>query len=176
MVEVGHLGCVRSGLCCQRAPCAYGAPAETGSGCRYLEADEPAADVTTYRCGRYAWILANVPDWQSHPAFGAGCNAPLFNPNRDAILRAKGLDRALPVIPSAPELARSFGRARDCGAQGRMAEAEAIYRGILVSHPTHVPALHRLAHLARAARRLDHAIWLYERAIEAGADDAAIYA
>src|SRR3954471_21292837 len=80
MVDVGHLGCVRSGFCCQRAPCAYGAPAETGSGCRYLEADEPAADVTTYRCGRYAWILANVPDWQSHPAFGAGCNAPLFNP------------------------------------------------------------------------------------------------
>src|SRR3954468_16211516 len=82
MVEVGHLGCVRSGFCCQRAPCAYGAPA-TGSGCRYLESDESEAGFTTYRCGRYEWILANVPDWRSHPAFGAGCNAPLFNPNRE---------------------------------------------------------------------------------------------
>jgi predicted Zn-dependent protease len=168
MVDVGHLGCVRSGLCCQRAACAYGEPREDGTGCRYLEADEAAPGYTTYRCGRYEWILANVKDWRAHPAFGAGCSAPLFNPNRAAILNARGLDRSLAAEPSEAELARAFTRARDCQENGRLAEAEALYRGILVARPDHAAALHRLGQIARAARQLDYAAWLFERALAAG--------
>src|SRR4051812_38425898 len=108
MVDIGHLGCVRSGLCCQRAHCAYGAPGEDGTGCRYLETDETAPGYSTYRCGRYEWIVANVKDWQAHPAFGGGCNAPLFNPNRAAILAASGFDGRLPIVPSETEVVRVF--------------------------------------------------------------------
>jgi tetratricopeptide (TPR) repeat protein len=156
MVDIGHLGCVRSGLCCQRAACAYGEAGDDGT--------------------RYAWILANVRDWRAHPAFGAGCSAPLFNPNRAAILNAKGLDRSVAAEPSEAELARAFVRARDCQENGRLAEAEALYRGILVARPDHAPALHRLGQIARAARQLDYAVWLFERALAAGGPAAAIEA
>jgi tetratricopeptide (TPR) repeat protein len=176
MVDVGHLGCVRSGLCCQRAPCAYGEPAEDGNGCRYLEIDVQRAGATTYRCGRYEWIVANVADWRTHPAFGAGCSAPLFNPNRDALLRAQGLDSRLPAVPSEAELARVFTQARDCQESNRLAEAEALYRGILVARPNHAASLYRLGQIARRANLRDYAVWLFERAIAAGADDALLHA
>ena len=176
MVDVGHLGCVRSGLCCQRAHCAYGAPREDGTGCRYLETDEQAPGYSTYRCGRYEWILANVKDWRAHPAFGGGCNAPLFNPNRAAILAATGLDARLPIVPTEPELARVFMQARDCQESGRLAEAEALYRSIVVARPDHAPALHRLGQIARAARQRDYALWLFEQALAAGGAAAEIEA
>lgn len=176
MADIGHLGCVRSGLCCQRAPCAYGERSEEGGGCRYLEADETGPGYTTYRCGRYDWILANVPDWRAHPAFGAGCSAPLFNVNRAAILNAKGLDKSVPVVPNEAELGRAFMRARDCQESGRLAEAEALYRGILVARPDHAPALHRLGQIARAARQHDYAVWLFDQALAAGGPAAEIEA
>jgi tetratricopeptide (TPR) repeat protein len=176
MSDVGHLGCVRSGLCCQRAPCAYGERAEGSTGCRYLEIDTRGVDSVTYRCGRYEWIVANVPDFAAHPAFGAGCNAPVFNPNRAAILRAQGLDSRMPIMPTEAELARICMQARDLQEVGRWAEAEVLYRGILVTHPTHTQALYRLGQIAGLAKQRDYAVWLFERAIEAGADLPEIHA
>ena len=175
MVDVGHLGCVRSGLCCQRAHCAYGAPREDGTGCIYLESDETGPGYTTYRCGRYEWIVANVKDWRTHPAFGGGCNAPLFNPNRAAILKAKGLDQRLAALDKY-EVARVFTQARDCQASGRLAEAEVLYRSILVSVPDHAPALYRLGQIAHLAGKRDYAAWLFGLALAAGGPSAEIEA
>ena len=83
--------CVRSGYCCNLRPCPYGeVRSQDDPGCRYLEVEgEIAPGVKVHRCGRYDWIMQNVPeaDWKVSPAFGAGCSSPLFNTARDAILR-----------------------------------------------------------------------------------------
>ena len=58
---------------------------------------------------------------------------------------------------------------RDCQESGRLAEAEALYRSIVVARPDHAPALHRLGQIARAAGQRDYAVWLFDQALAAGA-------
>lgn len=79
--------CVGSGLCCKTAPCAYGEAAPGSRACRYLERwKDDTISVPRYRCGRYAFIVQQ-PGHEWMPAFGAGCCMPLFNRERDAIVR-----------------------------------------------------------------------------------------
>lgn len=82
--------CMRSGYCCKKAPCGYGAvTSPTDNSCRFLEeAGEIAPGVMQYRCGKYQWIMENVPEreWKFSPAFGTGCSSPMFNDNRNAII------------------------------------------------------------------------------------------
>lgn len=82
--------CVRSGYCCKVSPCPYGAvKSETDHSCRFLEVEgEIAPGVPIYRCGRYEWIMQNVPEahWRVSPAFGEGCSSPLFNTDRNRII------------------------------------------------------------------------------------------
>jgi hypothetical protein len=80
---------MRSGLCCRTAPCAFGAWDEQAHQCKFLEISEQGDGFTIYACGKKTEIEA-LPEetgakW--NPAFGAGCCMPLFNENRDAILR-----------------------------------------------------------------------------------------
>jgi hypothetical protein len=83
--------CVRSGYCCKVRPCFYGeVKSPTDHSCKFLEVErEIAPGVPVYRCGKYEWIMANVPEaeWMIHPAFGGGCSSPLFNTDRNQIIR-----------------------------------------------------------------------------------------
>lgn len=86
--------CLRSGMCCQTAPCGYGEAVPGGRACRYLAVDgEVAPGVKVYRCERYDWIKQNVANWHSYPAFGAGCSSTLFNRNRQAIREVQASGR-----------------------------------------------------------------------------------
>jgi protein O-GlcNAc transferase len=58
---------------------------------------------------------------------------------------------------------------------GRLAEAEQIYRHILVSHPNHAQTLHLLGTLAGQSNRLDEARELMERVIQLNPDFAEAY-
>lgn len=84
--------CMRSGYCCKAAPCLYGeVTSPTNRACKFLEeAGEIAPGVMRYACGKYAWIMKNVPEsqWKFSPAFGAGCSSPLFNEARNVIIDA----------------------------------------------------------------------------------------
>lgn len=72
--------CVRSGFCCKRAPCPYGA----GVPCVHLIPD-PASAAGQYLCARYEYIQQQ-PGSEWSPAFGAGCSSTLFNEDRDRVL------------------------------------------------------------------------------------------
>ena len=77
--------CVRSGLCCKKAPCAFGvSKSDTDLACLYLEGDAPG----NYRCGIAEWIVTQR-GWEHNPAFGAGCCMPLFNEDRERVLRER---------------------------------------------------------------------------------------
>ena len=80
MVEAN---CVRSGWCCQQAPCPFGEAEEGGTACIHLVGDEPGE----YECGRFDEIMAMPPEMGAEvaPAFGAGCCSN-FNPVRIALL------------------------------------------------------------------------------------------
>jgi len=75
--------CLGSGRCCIQSPCGYGEWNSDSSACRYLE---PPNEIGMRGCGRYEWIVENVPDYQFYPAFGSGCGSGMFNTLRDAIL------------------------------------------------------------------------------------------
>lgn len=78
--------CVGSGMCCKKAPCAFGESiSSTDHGCRFLEVHSVVQDVEIYRCGKYSEI-AGQPFADINPAFGAGCCQSLFNDNRARIL------------------------------------------------------------------------------------------
>ena len=76
--------CVGSGFCCTKSPCAYGEMNDTNSGCKHLL---PANDLGQRGCGKYDWIKENVPNWESYPAFGAGCCMPMFNTMREEVIK-----------------------------------------------------------------------------------------
>ena len=81
--------CVRSGFCCQNAPCVYGErTSDKDKSCRFLEVDHILQDGRTkvHRCGKYDEIK-DLPGADITPAFGAGCCQPLFNENRQSIIR-----------------------------------------------------------------------------------------
>lgn len=78
--------CVGSGMCCKKAPCAFGeSKSPQDPGCRFLEVKEIIDDVEIYKCGKYDEI-AGQPGADSNPAFGAGCCQSLFNDNRARII------------------------------------------------------------------------------------------
>jgi hypothetical protein len=82
--------CLRSGLCCKTGPCAFGEWDAAAQQCRYLQVTEQSPAFTIYACGKKAEIDA-LPDHygaKTNPAFEAGCCMPLFNANREAILKA----------------------------------------------------------------------------------------
>tara|TARA_B100000029_G_scaffold108309_2_gene99611 strand:+ start:194 stop:439 length:246 start_codon:yes stop_codon:yes gene_type:complete len=75
--------CIRSGYCCQRAPCGWGVAEENGTACIYLVGNKPGE----YECGKYDEIMAASPTLGADisPAFGAGCCSSL-NPVRIKLL------------------------------------------------------------------------------------------
>jgi hypothetical protein len=76
--------CMKSGFCCNKAPCGYGESiSETEPGCKFLL---PPNDIGQRDCGRYDWIVANVPGYEIYPAFGAGCCMPIGNEPRQQII------------------------------------------------------------------------------------------
>ncbi len=75
--------CLKSGFCCTKAPCAYSEFNEQKTACKYLS--EPN-EISQKICNRYEWIKANVPNWESYPAFGGGCCMPMGNTAREEIL------------------------------------------------------------------------------------------
>lgn len=82
--------CLRSGLCCKTAACAFGTWDAAAHQCRFLEVCERTADYTIYTCGQKNAIESLPPRYgaEFNPAFGAGCCMPLFNENRDTIASA----------------------------------------------------------------------------------------
>jgi len=75
--------CVKSGFCCSKSPCAYGESIEGGTACKYLL---PPNDIGQRDCGRYQWIIDNVPNYEFYPAFGAGCCMAMFNDMREKVI------------------------------------------------------------------------------------------
>jgi tetratricopeptide (TPR) repeat protein len=79
------------------------------------------------------------------------------------------------VSPSAPtaesrvDPAQQFQAASQLHRQGRLAEAEQLYREILEVAPSHFDALYRLGTLRARAGRLSEALPLFRRAVEADA-------
>lgn len=76
--------CVHSGFCCKQAPCPYGEVSPVTGWCKHLVEREP----NRFYCGNYDFIIKQ-PGNHISPAFGAGCCSPLFNVNRNAILRGE---------------------------------------------------------------------------------------
>lgn len=81
--------CVQSGTCCKRSVCTFGTWDEDAHQCAHLKTVTQTPLFVRYSCGIKAEIDALPPSagaiW--NPAFGSGCCAPLFNENREAILR-----------------------------------------------------------------------------------------
>lgn len=76
--------CLNSGFCCTKVPCEYGERNETNGACKYLT--EPNS-IGQMFCGRYDWIMENVPGAEWYPGFGAGCCMPMFNEMRDEVFK-----------------------------------------------------------------------------------------
>ncbi|PSV00979.1 hypothetical protein C9J27_02845 [Photobacterium kishitanii] len=73
--------CVRSGVCCKKAPCGYGIWNKTQDACEYLLSD----DRGIHSCGKYEEISKDESAKFS-PAFGYGCCMPLWNQEREDII------------------------------------------------------------------------------------------
>jgi hypothetical protein len=87
-----HLPCMRSGECCKRNPCGFGASkSDTDKSCVHLLVDEEIEPgLFTYRCGQIDYILTQ-PGWEGVPAFGGGCCSPMFNENRSRLVALAGI-------------------------------------------------------------------------------------
>jgi hypothetical protein len=79
--------CVHCGYCCKTAPCGYGRQARKTTRCLYLiQVGE------LYYCGLYNAIQEtedSTPQGNGFPMFGSECCSPLFNNDRNHILRGK---------------------------------------------------------------------------------------
>ena len=84
--------CLGSGTCCIQAPCAYGEWNDDKTKCKYLE---PPNEIGMRGCGRYEWIIENVPGYEYYPAFGSGCGSNIGN-----VLRTKILEKLPDEIKS----------------------------------------------------------------------------
>lgn len=82
--EFPHRPCLRSGMCCKKAPCPFGEWNAARGQCRFLEVAFKDGDVEVHSCGKYAEIAALPPEAGAEfsPAFGSGCCMPLFNEAR----------------------------------------------------------------------------------------------
>ncbi len=74
--------CVNSGMCCKKAPCAYGRWDNKKRQCSYLDFDSNQIS----RCLRYNEI-SKEPSSHYNPAFGQGCCMSLFNEAREIIIQ-----------------------------------------------------------------------------------------
>lgn len=73
--------CIRSGFCCQKAPCGFGeVTSPTNSACKFLGGDKAGE----YFCMKYEEIKKHK-GWEISPAFGMGCGSTL-NPVRIKML------------------------------------------------------------------------------------------
>lgn len=89
--------CVGSGFCCKKSPCPYGErDALTGWCIHLVPWPDDDLGVPRYRCGRYEYIR-HQPFADLVPAFGGGCCAPLFNRERDTIVRLLARKPANPM-------------------------------------------------------------------------------
>lgn len=84
--EIESSPCVRSGLCCKTAICAYGEANEQG-GCKHLLTKFKGDGYEFFECGRHDWIV-HQPGAEWMPAFGAGCCMALANQLRYANMKA----------------------------------------------------------------------------------------
>ncbi len=87
--------CVRSGFCCEQAPCPYGKWDEEHRRCSYLSYD---ADGRT-KCDKYAEIMQNPEQQKWSPAFGYGCcsglngkRIPIIKEHHSGIIPAVEID------------------------------------------------------------------------------------
>lgn len=78
--------CVGSGHCCKTAPCPFGVRLESGACAFLVPWPEVSVETIRYRCDRYDEIVG-LPGSEHVPAFGQGCSSPLFNVERQAIVR-----------------------------------------------------------------------------------------
>jgi hypothetical protein len=76
--------CMKSGFCCTSAPCGYGEWNEDKSACKFLQ---PPNELGQRDCGRYDWIVENVPGFEFYPGFGTGCCMGMFNQMRDQVIK-----------------------------------------------------------------------------------------
>ncbi len=86
-----HYPCKRSGRCCKTSACPFGIWDAAKHQCSYLEVAEHGDGYTIYSCGIKDKIEALPHEAMAmvSPAFGAGCCMPLFNDDRNAIIRHK---------------------------------------------------------------------------------------
>lgn len=73
--------CVRSGLCCKKAPCPFGEWDENLSQCVQLLVDNDGI----HSCAKYEEILTD-PSATFAPAFGYGCCMTIGNQSRNEII------------------------------------------------------------------------------------------
>jgi hypothetical protein len=80
--------CVGSGFCCKKTVCAFGERIDAKNpSCKHLkEIEQENGKHPRYTCGIYDYIVSQT-GWEFNPAFGAGCCMPLFNADREAIIR-----------------------------------------------------------------------------------------
>jgi hypothetical protein len=76
--------CLRSGWCCKKAPCAFGAWDEGHSRCVFLGGERPGE----HYCRKHDEIISD-PSSVFSPAFGSGCCAAL-NSDRQGLVRRDG--------------------------------------------------------------------------------------
>lgn len=89
----GAASCVGSGYCCKQRPCGFGkVVSESDNSCMHLTPVETNGKHQRYTCGIYDYIITQK-GWEHSPAFGAGCCSPLFNSDRNAIIREIENDR-----------------------------------------------------------------------------------
>lgn len=80
--------CLRSGMCCKKAPCQYGQWNEEEKQCAFLGKD----NTDQYTCLKHDEISKDPLSVHS-PAFGFGCCQPLGNVERDKIRQEKYNDK-----------------------------------------------------------------------------------
>lgn len=73
--------CVRSGMCCKKAPCGYGKWNSDHTACEYLSSDSDGI----HSCDKYDEISKDEAA-KFAPAFGYGCCMSLFNTSREDII------------------------------------------------------------------------------------------
>lgn len=78
--------CLGSGMCCKKSACAFGHWDVQAHKCKHLVVAMGGESVTIYRCGIHDQISKH-PEAVWNPAFGAGCCMPLFNTDRQSIVR-----------------------------------------------------------------------------------------
>ena len=79
--------CIRSGFCCQQAPCVFGEPTSlSNNSCKFLGGENAGE----HFCMKYKEIKKHK-GWEISPAFGGGCGSTL-NPIRLKLLATADSD------------------------------------------------------------------------------------